>query len=197
MRRAGEWSGWPLAEDQFIQLRQFGTWLSREAIPSGALGPNEGVRLHTRHLADSLVFAAAWRGLSPPPRLVDLGSGVGLPGIPLAILWPATRVTLVERRERRADLARRAVRRLALPNVEVAQQEAVAVTMEAEMVVARAVAAPAVVAEWAGRIVVAGGVVAMGGSWTKAPVARPGEEVMEIPGEVLDRPVWLRIMAAS
>jgi len=51
--------------------------------------------------------------------VIDVGSGVGLPGIPLAILWPDTTVRLVERSGRRARLLRRAVRILDLENAHV------------------------------------------------------------------------------
>jgi 16S rRNA (guanine527-N7)-methyltransferase len=51
--------------------------------------------------------------------LVDVGSGVGLPGIPIAIACPSLLVTVVDRAERRTRLAARAVRILGLENVAV------------------------------------------------------------------------------
>jgi 16S rRNA (guanine527-N7)-methyltransferase len=49
--------------------------------------------------------------------LVDLGSGAGFPGLPIAVAWPQTRVLLVESRERRIHFQRAVLRALALENV--------------------------------------------------------------------------------
>lgn len=57
--------------------------------------------------------------LSPDDRILDLGSGAGLPGIPLALAFPEQHVTLVERRQRRANFLRIAVGQLGLGNVTV------------------------------------------------------------------------------
>ncbi len=57
--------------------------------------------------------------LSPTDRLLDLGSGAGLPGIPLALAFPHHSVTLVERRQRRANFLRIVVSQLELTNVTV------------------------------------------------------------------------------
>ena len=56
-------------------------------------------------------------------RLGDVGSGAGLPGIPLAIALPAARVTLIERMGRRAGFLRNVQAALALRNVTVAEME--------------------------------------------------------------------------
>ncbi len=104
-----------------MRLARFGRFLADEAIPAGALGPGEAERLEDRHLHDSLGFSIAWQGERSPDRLVDVGSGAGLPGIPLAILWPECDVRLVERSGRRAGLLRRASRILDLGNVTVLQ----------------------------------------------------------------------------
>jgi 16S rRNA G527 N7-methylase RsmG len=56
--------------------------------------------------------------LPPDGTIVDLGSGAGFPGLPLAILWPGRSVTLVEARSRRHHFQRHAVRSLGLTNVE-------------------------------------------------------------------------------
>ncbi|MGI9310826.1 MAG: 16S rRNA (guanine(527)-N(7))-methyltransferase RsmG [bacterium] len=73
-----------------------------------------------RHLLDCLAIAAFVRGR----RLLDLGSGAGFPGIPLAIIAPHLEVTLIESRAKRAEFLRHAVDELALANVETVQQRA-------------------------------------------------------------------------
>ncbi|WP_263366863.1 16S rRNA (guanine(527)-N(7))-methyltransferase RsmG [Edaphobacter bradus] len=75
--------------------------------------PEEIVR---RHFGESL-FAA--RNLGDPDTLLDLGSGAGFPGLPIALLRPEICVTLAESQNKKATFLREAVRTLALPNVEV------------------------------------------------------------------------------
>jgi 16S rRNA (guanine527-N7)-methyltransferase len=64
-----------------------------------------------RHVADS-IEPAAW--IPTGSRVVDLGSGAGFPGVPLAIARPDVAVTLVEIRERRVHFLRHVVRTLGL-----------------------------------------------------------------------------------
>ncbi len=81
------------------------TRLERAWAPArrhGALGADPVDRL-LEHAAGFV--PAAWR-VRTPDRIVDLGSGVGVPGILVALLLPGTRVTLVDARARRADWAR-------------------------------------------------------------------------------------------
>ena len=70
------------------------------------------------HLLDSLSVL----GLLPSGSLVDVGSGGGLPGLPLAIALPDKPVTLVESRQRQAAFLRQVVLELALSNVTVVHQ---------------------------------------------------------------------------
>ena len=78
----------------------------------------------TRHLLDSLAMVPHVTGL---PTLADLGTGPGLPGIPLAIALPALEVTLVESNGKKARFLREAVRTLRLANAEVAESRIEAV----------------------------------------------------------------------
>lgn len=197
VRRAAAWAGWDLSADQEDRLERFARWLEEEAIPAGAVGPGEVERLLPRHVADSLLFAAGWEGTEPPDSVIDLGSGAGLPGIPLAVLWPRAEVALLDRAGRRVRLARRAVRVLGLPNVTVEQADAAIWTGGPySMVVARATAEPEQVALWGRRLAAADGVVVIGGSW-RAPPPDSWGEVLVVPPEVLDRPIWLRKMAPA
>ncbi len=71
-----------------------------------------------KHLLDSLAMQPFVRGLG---SLADLGTGPGLPGIPLAIATPGLQVTLVESNGKKARFLREAVRQLKLGNVQVAE----------------------------------------------------------------------------
>ncbi|MCC7096269.1 MAG: 16S rRNA (guanine(527)-N(7))-methyltransferase RsmG [Thermomonas sp.] len=72
----------------------------------------------TKHLLDSLAMQPFVADLN---TLADLGTGPGLPGIPLAIATPTLAVTLVESNGKKARFLREAVRKLALTNVTVAE----------------------------------------------------------------------------
>ena len=74
----------------------------------------------TRHLLDSLAMHAHLQ----PGALADLGTGPGLPGIPLALARPDVQVTLVESNGKKARFLREAVRTLGLGNARVAESRA-------------------------------------------------------------------------
>ncbi|MGQ0849911.1 MAG: RsmG family class I SAM-dependent methyltransferase [Actinomycetota bacterium] len=91
---------------------RLGNWLREEAIPAGGIGPAEGDKIEDRHLVDSLAFATGFP--EAPEECWDLGAGVGLPGLMLALVWPLTHMVLIDRSARRCDLARRAARILGI-----------------------------------------------------------------------------------
>jgi len=73
-----------------------------------------------RHLLDSLAVAAHVRG----PRAADIGTGAGLPGIPLAVALPDIAWTLVEANGKKARFLRQAATELGLTNIVVAHARA-------------------------------------------------------------------------
>lgn len=81
----------------------YADWLVGEATQLGGIGPDEADRIWDRHVLDSLLFA---RGLSPDATVLDVGSGVGLPGVPIAIVYHGL-VTLLDRSGRRVDALHR------------------------------------------------------------------------------------------
>jgi 16S rRNA G527 N7-methylase RsmG len=198
--RAANWSGLTLEAAQVGRLETFSQWLLEEAIPAGGLGPEEGGRIVDRHVGDALVFAGAWRG-EHPGTLLDLGSGVGLPGIPLAIAQPETEVTLVDRSGGRCRLARRAIRVLGLANVQVRETDAARVGGRYDIVTFRAFLPPAKAFGVAAGVLAPGGVAVGGASRTRAPERTAfGDrevEVIAVPAGVLDSPAWLLRMTAD
>ncbi len=105
-----------------------------------------------RHIGDALAALAYW--LKPGPhRLLDVGSGGGLPGIPLALAHPGLSVTLLESKEKKTDWLVRVVRDLALSDrVSVRngrlEDQPREWLREFQWVTARAVAPPDQVLEW-------------------------------------------------
>lgn len=188
--RVGDYTGHIIDSAQHALLTIYRDWLVSEALPAGGIGSAEAVRIDRRHIADSLLFATPMR---EPVEIWDLGSGVGLPGIPLAIMFPQTPVVLIDRSSRRGDLMRRAVRVLDLPNVRVEHDEIEHLRGSTATIVSRASLPPEEMLKVARRHLEPGGLAIVGGSWTEKPTVT-GWEIMEIPPEVLDHTVWLLIM---
>lgn len=90
--------------------------LATEGVVRGLIGPRETPRLWTRHILNSAVLADA---VPAGATVADVGSGAGLPGIPLAIARPDLSVTLIEPLLRRATFLQEAVDRLGLAQVTV------------------------------------------------------------------------------
>ncbi len=85
--------------------------LANRGIEWGLIGPREGDRLWERHILNSVAGAALFpSGAS----VLDVGSGAGLPGIPLAILRPDLRLTLLDSLLRRTSFLELAVSELGL-----------------------------------------------------------------------------------
>ncbi|MHB9030215.1 MAG: 16S rRNA (guanine(527)-N(7))-methyltransferase RsmG [Candidatus Latescibacterota bacterium] len=70
------------------------------------------------HLLDSLKIVSVF-DFPSVSRMLDFGSGAGLPGIPLAIVFPASHITLLDSREKRVRFLEEAIRSLPLPNASV------------------------------------------------------------------------------
>lgn len=191
--RAATWAGISVTPTMAELLGAYSGWLRREAVVAGGLGPEEVDRIEVRHIADSLCLAQPWAGMPPPERIIDVGSGVGLPGIPLAITHPLTEVTLLERSGRRCRLLNRATRVLALSNVEIRQADATEIDERWPVVVARASIPPSK-PEIYQRLVEPGGVVVVAGSRVARPVV-DGFTSVEVPLEVLASPAWILTMA--
>jgi 16S rRNA (guanine527-N7)-methyltransferase len=85
--------------------------LAGAAVERGLLGPREADRIWDRHLLNS---AAIGDLLDPGEQIVDIGSGAGLPGIPLAIARPDLQVVLLEPLLRRSEFLTEVVAELGL-----------------------------------------------------------------------------------
>jgi 16S rRNA (guanine527-N7)-methyltransferase len=113
--------------------------LAEDSETFGLLGPRELPRIWSRHVINSALLAE----LVPDETLVaDVGSGAGLPGIPMAIAQPKAHFTLIEPMERRANWLQSVVTDLGLKNVDVIRARAEEVQRtDFDIVTARAVAA--------------------------------------------------------
>ena len=148
--------------------------------------------VRTRHFLDSLSCAAAW-GPRPPHRLVDVGTGAGFPGLPLKIVYPSMRLTLVESVGKKAMFCEHMVRLLALENVQVIKSRAEDVGCmpdhreSYDCAVARAVAEMRVLGEYLLPLVRMGGTaIAMKGESGPAE-AQSSEKALRLLGGRLSR----------
>jgi 16S rRNA (guanine527-N7)-methyltransferase len=145
----------------------------------------EGIR--TKHFLDSFSAVQAWKA-NPPARLIDVGTGAGLPGIALKILYPSMRLTLVESVGKKANFCLHIVKTLALDNVEVLAIRAEDAGQmpghreKYDWAVARAVAAMPVLAEYLLPLVkVGGGILAQKGESGPAE-AQSAEKALKLLG---------------
>jgi 16S rRNA (guanine527-N7)-methyltransferase len=138
------------------QLHALLELLAGSDAPTSVHDPAIGVRVH---LADSLV------GLDVPElrtaaRIADLGSGAGLPGIPLALALPQGRVELIESQRRKCSFLKRAVAALSLSNAAVVCARAEEINAAGfDAATARALAALPVLCEYAAPLLTPNGVL--------------------------------------
>lgn len=119
--------------------RQYAQKLANDSDELGLLGPRELDKIWSRHILNSAVVAEL---VKPGELVADVGSGAGLPGIPMAIAAPETDFVLIEPMDRRASWLQEVVDELDLQNVEVVRARAEEVESgQFEVVTARAVAA--------------------------------------------------------
>lgn len=179
-------------------IRQYVDILASRGIDWGLLGPREGERLWERHVLNSIAAAPLF---PTDATVVDVGSGAGLPGIPLAILRPDLRVTLLESLLRRVNFLEVAVEELGLTDrVAVVRARAEEHTGRYDVVTCRAVAPLPRLLTWCLPLVASGGrLIALKGSSAGAelaaavPVLRKARlvaELHELPVPELSETTW-------
>jgi 16S rRNA (guanine527-N7)-methyltransferase len=120
------------------QISQYVDILSTKGVAHGLIGPREADRIWDRHILNSAAVAGL---VASEATVVDVGSGAGLPGIPLAVLRPDIRVTLLEPLLRRVNFLNDAVEALGLADrVTVVRSRAEEHHEQYAVVLARAVA---------------------------------------------------------
>jgi 16S rRNA (guanine527-N7)-methyltransferase len=93
------------------RAQRYAEILAGAGVERGLLGPHEVDRLWDRHILNSAAVAEL---LGASDRIADIGSGAGLPGIPLALARPDLRLTLIEPLLRRSEFLREVVDELGL-----------------------------------------------------------------------------------
>ena len=171
---------------QFPLLSRYVDILASTGVTWGLLGPREAERLWDRHVLNS----AALSGLiAPGSAVADVGSGAGLPGIPLALLRPDLQMTLIEPLLRRSTFLTEAVGTLGVVDrVEVVRSRAEDHHQTYDVVVARALAPLDRLIGWCNPLRTADGVIlALKGSSASDEVAAAARQLdaAQLAAEVL------------
>jgi 16S rRNA (guanine527-N7)-methyltransferase len=171
------------------QLRRLQRLLVEDPLAPTAV--RDPIKVIDDHLADALV-ALELEPVRTSTALADLGSGAGVPGLPLAIALPATGVTLIESARRKCEFLERAGAACELRNVRVVHARVEAVPEGIgpfDLVTARALGGLDVVAEYAAPLLARGGtLVAWRGRRDPAAEAagvRAAAEVGLAPGKIV------------
>lgn len=183
---------------------QYHSWLAEHATVRGLIGPREVPRLWDRHILNCAALADV---IPEGATVADIGSGAGLPGIPLAIARPDVSVILIEPLLRRTTFLNEVVDDLGLDNVTVirGRAEEKVVRKEAglvDVVTSRAVAPLGKLAGWSLPLARPGGqMIAMKGSSAAEEIERDANlirkakgknpVIVEIGAAVLDTPTYV------
>ncbi|MCY4342296.1 MAG: 16S rRNA (guanine(527)-N(7))-methyltransferase RsmG [Gammaproteobacteria bacterium] len=152
-----------LQPEQSVVLDAYANLVRRWNPMLGLVASKDLSRFADRHVVDGLVAAQVLRDTRSgcgcgALRVLDLGSGAGLPGVPLAVALPEVQVTLVERSVRKARFLRLAQRELGLANVCVLCADLSQVpAASADVVTARALMPPPALWKQAHRMLKTGG----------------------------------------
>jgi 16S rRNA (guanine527-N7)-methyltransferase len=174
--------------DRFDLAARYAEMLAGPGIDRGVIGPHEADRLWDRHLLNSAVVGEL---VPAGSRVLDIGSGAGLPGIPLAIARPDLTVVLLEAMVRRVAWLHEVIAELGLAVcVHRGRAEDPAVQQqlgEYDVVTARAVAPLGRLARWALPLVApCGRLLAVKGTSAKQEVARDIDAVRAAGGAAVE-----------
>lgn len=159
--------------------------LATDGSTRGFIGPREVSRLWERHLINCAVIGEV---MPEGARVVDVGSGAGLPGIPLAITRPDLDITLIEPLLKRSNYLSEVKEQLGLTNVTVIRGRAEEGPIKkavagADIVTSRAVAPLGKLAKWSLPLVRKGGeMIAMKGESVHEELERDAKDIKKAGG---------------
>jgi 16S rRNA (guanine527-N7)-methyltransferase len=163
--------GLTLPADAVGRLLDYLALLERWTAAYNLTAVRDPAEMVSRHLLDSLAVLPYVQGDS----LADLGTGPGLPGIPLAIAAPGRRVLLVDSNGKKVRFLREAIRSLKLEGVQAVQSRVEELQGQFDCVTARAFASLADMLAWGGHL------LAPHGLWLAMKGKAPDEELPGVP----------------
>ena len=192
--------GFKLKPEQLAQLHSFRDLLAGAAQRFNLTAVREPAAIERRHLLESLAFAGVLveHGvLAANIKLLDLGTGAGLPGLPIKIAMPSLRLYLLESHAKSCTFLRETIQELALSGAEVIQaraEDAGRVPFNRgsfDLITARAVAPLPVLLEYALPFLRLGGHLATTkGSDSVQEISDADRALEEMQGEIIATPVF-------
>lgn len=174
-----QWSG--VSDLQAQALAHYVDLLEKWSQRTNLISLQDQRRIVSRHITDSFAFCRP-TVVPPGAAVLDLGSGAGFPGVPMAIIRADLHITLLDSKRMRTLFLREVVEQLGLTNACVIcdRVEALARRRSFDVVTARAVAAGEQLWEWAKELLLPGGrLVAQKGRGEPLPV-EPSLRVSEL-----------------
>jgi 16S rRNA (guanine527-N7)-methyltransferase len=169
--------GLKLPADAVSRLLDYQALLARWNSTYNLTAIRDPAEMISRHLLDSLAILPYVQGDS----LADLGTGPGLPGIPLAIAAPGRQVLLVDSNGKKVRFLREAIRSLKLEGVRAVQSRVEGVEGQYDCITARAFASLSDMLGWGGHL------LAPQGIWLAMKGKSPDDELAGVPeGFVID-----------
>ena len=172
-------------KDRLPLAEKYHDLLATDGSTRGFIGPREVPRLWDRHLINCAVITEV---MDQGATVVDVGSGAGLPGIPVAIARPYLKITLIETLLKRSVFLQEVVDALELDNVTVIRGRAEEGPVKksvagADIVTSRAVAPLGKLAKWSLPLVRRGGeMIAMKGESVHEELARDAADIKKAGG---------------
>ena len=176
--------GLVLSEEQLGQLLDYQALIAKWTRVYNLTAVRDPAEMLTHHLLDSLAGIAPLRrhlqqaGLVQGARLLDVGSGAGLPGVVIAICCPGVAVTCVDTVAKKAAFIKQAALALKLPNLTGLHARVESITQPFDVICSRAFASLADFTQWSAAALAPQGV------WMAMKGKHPADEVALLPSGV-------------
>lgn len=173
-----------LSETQIGQLLDYQAMIAKWTKVYNLTAVRDPAEMMTHHLLDSLAAVPALErylhgaGLEQGSRLLDVGSGAGLPGVVIAICCPQVAVTCVDTVAKKAAFIKQAALALKLPNLTGLHARVESITESFDVICSRAFASLADFTKWSA------GALAPQGVWMAMKGKHPADELLALPGNI-------------
>jgi len=109
---------YPMPDYAVSKLDAFVEMIRKSSLSLNLLSSGEVNHIWERHILDSL-WPCVLNVVSPPCSILDVGSGAGFPGVPLAIVSPQLEITMVESVGKKLRFVERSLAELSVPNAKI------------------------------------------------------------------------------